>query len=113
MKNTSVYAVNKHITDQEFHNQHLSFIEHFLNKCLTFGLSSKICWRISLCFSSSLSCLLLCASSNCTHIHTRTHPHKDKTTHTHTHTDYKVIYLQMFQVVMYHGSQYKLELYLE
>ena len=40
---------------------------------VTFGLSSRICWRMSLCFSSSLSCLLLCASSNFTHMHAHRH----------------------------------------
>lgn len=43
---------------------------------LTFGLSSRICWRMSLCFSSSLSCLLFCASSNF-YTKARTKTHKD------------------------------------
>lgn len=68
---SSVYAISKHITDD--------LTETSLDKCLTFGFSSRICWRISLCFSSSLSCLLLCASSSC--VHTNTHTLSESVAH--------------------------------
>lgn len=37
----------------------------YVQKLFTLGFSSSICWRISLCFSTSFSCLLLWASSSC------------------------------------------------
>lgn len=37
----------------------------YAQKLFTLGFSSSICWRISLCFSTSFSCLLLWASSSC------------------------------------------------
>lgn len=60
---------NTHI--QKNKHKHTLFDGFFFP--LTFGLSSRICWRMSLCFSSSLSCLLLCASSNFTHRHAHRH----------------------------------------
>jgi hypothetical protein len=61
----------------------------------TLGFSSRICWRISLCFSTSFSCRLLCASSNYKEIGGKKGDFQEKKSKTfvHFHTITKVFQL--------------------
>lgn len=73
----------------------------------TFGLSSRICWRMSLCFSSSLSCLLLCASSNFQHRHAHRHTRTISGWYKHLQVEMNHIFLIKWHDTPYNKQEYR------